>query len=82
FGIGPASRPGRAVWAIAVLCLLVHIAVWAAAFHPPESITAMKLMRTVVRDLLQGGAGVALVVLALAAPAAAALLAWKPATAA
>ena len=73
FGIGARSGPARAVAVVAGVGVLVHLAVWAMAFHPPESITVMKLARAVARDVLQGGAGLALVVLALAAPAAAAL---------
>jgi len=79
FGIRPDSKPARAVAVLAALCVLVHLATWAVAFQPPETITAAKLLRAVARDVLQGGAGIALAVLALATVAAATLVTKRPA---
>lgn len=71
FGLDRERSLGRAVVVLAGVELVVHFVLWAAAFQAPESITALKLARQVVRDILQGGAGLALLVLAASAP-----LAW------
>ncbi len=69
-GVGRRDSMARAVALMAFVALVVHLAFWVAAFQSPEAITAKKLARQVVRDLVQGGAGLALFVLAVSAPAA------------
>jgi arylsulfatase A-like enzyme len=64
------SDLARALTIVAAVCVLVHGVTWAVAFRPPEAITAMRLLRAVARDVLQGGAGIAVVVLAVSAVAA------------
>jgi arylsulfatase A-like enzyme len=53
----------RALAIVAVACVLVHGVVWAVSFKPPEAITAMRMIRAVARDVVQGGAGIAMAVL-------------------
>jgi arylsulfatase A-like enzyme len=71
----------RALALVVVVCVLVHGVAWAAAFKPPEAITAMRLVRAVARDVLQGGAGVALAVLVVSALAARVLVTRQAAVA-
>jgi arylsulfatase A-like enzyme len=81
-GIAGLDRNGRdttrALALVVAVCLLVHGAAWLAAFKPPEAITVMRLVRAVARDVLQGGAGLALAVLAVSALAARSILVRQP----
>lgn len=79
-GVGRGASVGRAVVVMAAFALVVHLALWAAAFQAPETITMKKLARQVARDLAQGGAGLALVVLAVSALAARIVVLRRPST--
>jgi arylsulfatase A-like enzyme len=79
-GVGSRARIGRALGVVVAVCIIVHVAVWAAAFRPPEAVTASRLIRAVWRDAVQGGAGMALVVLAVSAVAARAVVSSRSAT--
>lgn len=59
FGVGQGSRPRRALFLVLATSAVVHVLVWASAFQPPEVVTAMKLLRAIARDILQGGVAVA-----------------------
>ncbi len=80
FGVGREVRPLRALALVVAVCIVVHLAVWALAFHMPEAATASNVLRAAARDVLQGGLGVALGVLAVATGLAAAILAKQSVT--
>ncbi|MFN2375506.1 MAG: hypothetical protein ABR538_03150, partial [Candidatus Binatia bacterium] len=66
-GVGRVDRGGRALVLLVIVALAIHVAAWAAAFQAPETVTATRLLRAVLRDLRQGGAGLALLVLVMSA---------------
>jgi len=79
-GVGREARGGRGLALLVIVSLVIHAVLWAVSFRAPESVTAFKLLRAVARDFLQGGAGFAIVVLAVAAVAARATLASRATT--
>jgi arylsulfatase A-like enzyme len=71
-GVGKAGAKDsarRALTVVVATCLVVHLAVWAAEFQAPQYVTAFKLVRAIARDLMEGGAGLAIGVLFVSAAA-------------
>lgn len=74
FGIGRERGAVRALALLTLVSLVVHGAVWFASFQAPQAATAFKLLRSVVRDALQGGVAPAVGVLVVSSLLARALL--------
>lgn len=79
-GVGRGRQ--RPLLVMALACAVVHVAVWATAFHPPEALSIERLAKAVARDVLQGGAAVAFAVLVASTLGASMVLAARGATAA
>lgn len=81
-GVNERSGVRRSVWLLAAVCVAVHAVAWALVFQAPESVTASKLLRSVGRDVLQGGGAEAGLILLVSTLLASLVISRRSATAA